>query len=512
MLDAAIEGLLALFTLKSIAFLLIGVAFGVSFGFLPGLGGIVAMALLLPFVFGVDPETAMCLLLGAHVATVYNSGITSILFGIPGASKAIALCFDGFPLSQQGQSVRALRATAFAAAIGGLAGVVFLVLAMPLLKTVMLSMEQPEYFILGLWALSLIAVFNEGHIFRGLAAAGLGVLLAYVGQDPISSTSRFTFDWLFLQDGISIPVAFIGLFAIPQMISLYQRGGSISGTARKVVKQQQTSKHQDIRNNKSLIAKSSLFGIFIGVMPGVGATLGNLASYGQTVRSTKNPDPPFREGNIKGVIAPATVLGANEGSELLPTISLGIPGGESSAILLSALIVLGVSPGPEMLTTYQSLVFSIIWIIVIAFIVTTITGYMTAPLYARMTTMSSDRLVPLVIVLCLIGAYSVNQRIEDVVLAVFLGITGYYLRKFHYSLSALAVGLVLGGLLERWLHISTEIYGPFFFVTRPLTLVLTIAVVATVVLPMIRNRGGGTPMSGGTAAPESESVEQGGVR
>lgn len=485
MFDAALNGLLALLTVQSLVYLLVGVAFGVCLGFLPGLGGIVAMALLLPFVFGLDPEPAMGLLLGAHVATVYNTGITSILFGIPGASKSLALCFDGYPLSQKGQSVRALRATAFSTAIGGVIGIVFLVVAMPLLKTVMLHLGQPEYFILGLWALSLIAVFNEGYVLRGLAAAGLGVLLAYVGRDPISSTTRFTFDWLFLLDGISIPVAFIGLFAIPQMISLYQRGGSISST-RDASRGGSRTKYRDIRNNKSLIARSSLFGIFIGAMPGVGATLGNLASYGQTARSTKNPDPPFGEGNIKGVLAPATVLGANEGSELLPTIALGIPGGESSAILLSALIVLGVSPGPNMLTENENLVYSIIWVIFIAFVITTIAGYFTAPLFARMTTMSSGRLVPLVIVLCLVGAYSVHQRIEDVIMAAALGAAGHFLRKYHYSLAALAVGLVLGGLLERWLHISIETFGPFFWLTRPLTLALTIAVAITIFYPIVK--------------------------
>lgn len=507
MFDAAMEGLYALLTLENVIYLLVGVLFGVGFGFLPGLGGIVAMALLLPFVFGLDPATAMCLLLGAHVATVYNTGITSILFGIPGASKSLALTFDGYPLSQKGQSIRALRATAFATAIGGLVGLVFLVAAMPLLKTVMLNLGQPEYFVLGVWALSLIAAFNDGYMARGLAAAGLGILLAYVGRDPISSTSRFTFDQLFLQDGISIPVAFIGLFAIPQMISLYQQGGTISGT-RQVTRRKEIQKFPDIRNNKQLIAKSSLFGIFIGVMPGVGATLGNLASYGQTARATRNPDPPFGQGNIKGVVAPATVLGANEGSELLPTITLGIPGGESSAILLSALIVLGVTPGPAMMTENQVLIYSIIWVVFFAFIITTLAGYFTAPLFARMTTMSSGRLVPLVIVLCLVGAFSVHQRIEDVLVATGLGIVGYYLRKFRFSLAALAVGLVLGGLLERWLHISAETYGPFFWVTRPTTLVFTIAVIGTLLLPSLRNRFGRTQMPDPINVPD---VEQSGV-
>lgn len=447
------------------------------------------MALLLPFVFNVDPASAMALLLGAHVATVYNTGITSILFGIPGASKTVSLTFDGYPMTQRGQGVRALRATAVSAVVGGFIGIGFLALAMPLLLLVMLKIAQPEYFVLGLWALTLIALFSEGNVFKGVASGGLGLLLSFIGVDPISSEPRYTFGSLHLYDGLDLAVVFIGLFAVSQMIDLYKGGKSISGKIEPIRDPEGDSFLSGFSvclHNKALLLRASLLGVFIGVMPGVGATLGGLASYGQAVQTTRNPEPKFGKGNVRGVIAPAATVGSNEGSELLPTLGLGIPGGESSAILLSALLTLGVPAGPTFMDEHADIYYSIIWVVVAAFVLASFAGYLTAPLFARITSVSPGKLVPMILIVCFAGAYAIQGHLFDVFVAAILGVVGYFLKRADYSLGAIAVGLVLGQLLERWLHVSIDAYGGWFLFTRPITLVLLILATISTGLTIFR--------------------------
>lgn len=485
MLEAAVDGLLALFTPESILFMLLGIAFGILIGFLPGVGGIVAMALLLPFIFGREPAAAMALLLGAHVATIYNDAITGILFNVPGAAKGIALCFDGYPMTQRGEGARALGIAATSSLLGGIVGVIFLIAVLPIVRAIMLALGPPEYFVMGLWGLSVIAVFAEGSVLKGLVSGGLGLLLAFVGQDPVTATARFTFGRLYLFDGIDFAVAAIGLFAISQMISLYTQGGSI--VKRNVVFHESSvwDGVRDVLRHPRVLTQSSLLGLFIGALPGIGATVGGIAAYGQAAQTSKHPEE-FGKGSVEGIIAPSATLGANEGGGLLPTLGFGIPGGESSAILLSAFIVLGIAPGQQMLTEGLALVFSMIWVIVIANIITTTAGLFTAPYFARLTTVPGNRLIPLVMAVCFAGVYAINRRIEDVIVCALFGAIGYGLKKYGYSVAALAIGLVLGPVLERYLHISVTLHGNLFWLTRPVALILLLFVIATVAWPFLR--------------------------
>lgn len=485
MLEAALKGLLALLTAQSLLFLVLGVLFGVLIGFLPGLGGVAAMVLLLPFIFGQDPAAVMALLLGAHVATIYNDGVTGILFNVPGASKGIALCFDGYPMTQKGQGQRALGAAAMASLVGGLSGVVFLIAILPLTRAIMLSLGPPEYFIMGLWGLSVIAVFSEGSVLKGLVAGGIGLLLAYVGQSPITATDRFTFGILYLHDGINFAVAAIGLFAISQMMVFYRKGGTAVSSKADMDGSTVWEGVRDVFRHKKLVLRSSLLGIFIGVLPGLGGDIGSIAAYGQAAATDKDPDS-YGKGNVGGVIAPATNLGANEGGGLLPTLGFGIPGGESMAILLSAFIVVGVVPGPQMLTTGLPLVFSMIWTIVFANILTTGIGLFTAPYFAKLTAMPTNLLVPFVLTVCFVGVYAINQNFTDVITAAVFGVFGYALRIHQYSLANIAIGFVLGTILERYLNISITLHGPLFFIERPVALCLLLVVIATVLWPFYR--------------------------
>ena len=487
MIEAAINGLLFLLTPTSIIFMCVGVAFGLLIGFLPGLGGIVAMALILPFTVGMDPAPAFAILLGAHVATVFGSSITGILFNVPGAAKSVASCFDGYPMTQKGEGARALGAAAMASLIGGIIGAIFLVLTLPAIRAVMLAVGPPEYFMMAIWGLSIIAMFSAGSIFKGLAAAGLGLLIAFIGMDPISGTPRFTFNSLYLFDGIDFPVAVIGLFAISQMISLYVKGGSIIQSSTTVAQGSVLAGVKDCWTHRWLVVRSAIMGVYIGALPGVGASVGGIAAYGQAVQTSKNPEE-FGTGRVEGVIAPDSTAAATEGGGLVPTLGFGIPGGESKAIILSAFLAMGIAPGQEMLTEHLDIVFSMVWIIVIANIMTTSIGLLIAGKLAKITSLPGNVLIPIILAICMGGAYAVNGKLTDVIVAVVFGLIGYYLKKYGYSRANMVIGMVLGLMVERYLHISVKLYGIAFFLTRPLTFILMLIVIWTIIYPFIKAR------------------------
>ena len=384
MFEAAWAGLAVMFSAQVAVFMLIGVVYGILVGITPGLGGIVALALLLPFTYGLDIVLTLTLLLSAHIATIWGSSVTSILFRVPGAAKSVSLVFDGYPMTQKGEASRALGASATAALLGGIIGAVFLAASIPIARPMMLALGPSEYLMLALWGLTIIATFSEGSLLKGLIAAALGVLVAFIGTDIVTSTPRFTFGSIYLLDGISFSVAVIGLFAVAEMMKMFVQGSSI---VERTVGQEVSSVWHGVRDafvHWGLVIRSSLLGFsWIGVLPGIGASVGGIAAYAQAVQTSKNPEK-FGKGAVEGVIAPDATIGANEGGGLLPTVALGIPGGEGMAILLVAFISAGVTPGPQMLTDRLDLVFTLVWIIVLANVLTSLLGLAISPYLARL--------------------------------------------------------------------------------------------------------------------------------
>ncbi len=486
MLDAALQGFVALGRPESILFTVIGIGYGIIVGILPGLGGIVAMALLLPFTWGMEFAPAMSLLIGAHIATIWGSSVTSILFRVPGAAKSVALIFDGYPMTQRGEASRALGASAMAALLGGVIGAVFLAVSVPIARPVMLALGPAEFLMLALWGLTVIATFSEGSLLKGLAAAALGLLTAFIGMDLVTATPRFTFGSVYLFDGISFPGAMIGLFAIAEMMKLIVKGDAL--VKRDVSKQTSSvwTGVLDTFEHWGLVVRSSLLGLWIGVLPGIGASVGGIAAYAQALRTSKHPET-FGKGNVEGVIAPDATLGANEGGGLLPTLALGIPGGEGMAILLIAFIGLGIVPGPQMMTDHLDLVFTLVWIVAIASILTAIVGLAIAPFLARVPSLDPNLIVPLVLSVCLVGAFADRHQVSDVIIAVFFGVVGYLMDKYHYSRATFVIGMVLAVMIERNLHISISLYGEWFIFKRPIALIMLIAILATTAWPFYRN-------------------------
>ncbi len=498
MFEAILAGLAALSTPQAILFMIIGVSYGLMVGILPGLGGIVAIALLLPFTYGHELAATLALLLGAHIATIWGGSVTSILFKVPGAAKSLALVFDGHPMTQQGHASRALGASATAALLGGLMGAIFLAFSIPIVRPLMLALGPSEYLMMALWGLTIIATFSEGSLLKGFVATSLGIMIAYVGMDPVSGTPRFWFGNVYLLDGISFPVAMIGLFAVAEMIKLYVKGGAIVDRVAGEEKSSVLDGVRDALQHWWLVLRSSLLGLWIGVLPGVGASVGGIAAYAQAAQMSKTPER-FGKGAVEGVIAPDATLGANEGGGLMPTLAFGIPGGESMAILLVAFLSMGIVPGPQMLTTELDLVFSMVWIIVIANLLTTLIGLAISSRLAKLPTLNPNVMIPLVLSVCFLGAFATRGLVEDVLVAALFGVIGYLLDKYSYSRANFVIGMVLADMIERNLHISMGLYGNLFVFTRPITLAMLMFIIFTTALPLIRQFRRQKTMSTGNA-------------
>jgi TctA family transporter len=498
MLEAIAAGLLSLATPQAITFMVIGVVYGLVVGILPGLGGIVALALLLPFTYGYELSATLALLLGAHIATIWGGSVTSILFNVPGAAKSLALVFDGHPMTQQGQASRALGASAMAALLGGIIGAVFLAISIPIVRPVMLALGPSEYLMLALWGLTIIATFSEGSLLKGLIATALGIMIAFVGMDPITGTPRFWFEIIYLLDGISFPVAMIGLFAVAEMMKLYVKGETMVNRIAGAEQSTVLDGVKDTFRHWWLVVRSSLLGLWIGVLPGVGASVGGIAAYAQAVQTSKTPER-FGKGAVEGVIAPDATLGANEGGGLMPTLAFGIPGGESMAILLVAFLSMGIVPGPQMLTSDLDLVFAMVWIIVIANVLTTLLGLSISGWLARLPMLNPNLMIPLVLSVCLFGAFATRGLVEDVVVAALFGVVGYYMDKYRYSRANFVIGMVLAEMIERNLHISLSLYGSDFLVTRPIALAMLVFIVITTALPFVRSRRRRQATTGGAS-------------
>lgn len=486
MLEAVGTGFMSLMTVQAMVFMTIGVVYGLMVGILPGLGGIVAMALLLPFTYGYDAVATLALLLGAHIATIWGSSVTSILFRVPGAAKSLALIFDGYPMTQRGEASRALGASAMAALMGGLVGAVFLAISIPIVRPIMLALGPAEYLVMALWGLTIIATFSEGSLPKGLIAAAAGVLVAFVGMDPVTGTPRFWFGSIFLLDGVSFPVAMIGMFAVAEMMKLFVKGGAIVQRDVGLEKSSVLDGIKDVFRHRWLVVRSSLLGVWIGVLPGIGASVGGIAAYAQAVQTSKDNEN-FGKGDVRGVIAPDATLGANEGGGLMPTLAFGIPGGESMAILLIAFIGIGIEPGPKMLTEGLDIVFAMMWIIVFANALTTGIGLVISPYLARLPALNPNIMIPLVLSVCFVGAFATRGQIEDVLVAAGFGVFGFFMERYHYSRANFVIGMVLAEMIERNLHISLTLYGDDFLLTRPVALAMFVFVILTTGMPFYRN-------------------------
>lgn len=496
------QGLLQLLQPGNVLLLLVATVIGVIIGILPGLGPVFALALFLPMTFSMHDASALIFMCALYASTVFGGGITSILLNVPGTPGSVATCFDGYPLARQGKAGLAITAVTVASVIGGLIGIAGLIFTAPALAQVSLLIGPSEYFMLALLGLSLVAIASKGDPLRGLAMGGFGLLLSFIGRDSVSGVLRFTFGSTNLQGGISFAPVAIGVFAIAQALVMAEEGGTISQDMAKVSGGIMEGIKAALRNWVTIV-RTAVIGLVIGIMPGIGISTSNFVAYLVEKRLAKNPET-FGTGDIRGVLAPESANKATVSGELVPAFALGIPGGASSALFLIAMAVHGIQPGANLFKSNGLLMSTVYWALLISYVPIFLIGVFGAKYMAQVTRIPNSILVPPIIILCVLGALSFANSINDVFIAILFGVIGYVLMKRKYPVACLVLGMILGPLMEsnfqRAMLLSHNSLS--IFVTRPLSLVFLVILVILLVGPGILGKFGKklhlAPMTKGT--------------
>jgi len=487
MLEAFATGLDQVLSIEVLLAVLAGVPLGLIFGIIPGLGGLTALALLLPIVYGMEPMTGLAFLLSTH-AVVYTGGsVTTILLGIPGSPPNAATLVDGHALNRRGAGGYALGAALMASGLGGLVGFVALVAMLPFLQAIVLSFGSPEIFFLALTGLTFVAVLGQGAMVKGLIAAGIGIVLAQIGYQRITGIPRFWMDIDYLLDGVRLVPLALGLFAVPEILALAVGGGrQITQSSARLARREVWRGATTVIRRWWLMASSSVIGIIVGIIPGIGGDTAPFIAYGYAKQTTRD-DEEWGNGAIGGVIAPESSNNAKEGGALVPTLALGIPGSAGMAVLLGAFLVLGIEPGPDFLSLHMDLAVGMAIVLAVANILAVVILMALVPSLTRIARLRPSLLVPVLLVLVIIGAYAINNSSVDVAATFVFGGLGMAMRAYGYSRPSLMLGFVLAPFVETYLFISLQAYGAWFFV-RPGTLILIGFMVASLAWPMLRDR------------------------
>lgn len=469
--------------------LVTGVFAGLVVGVVPGVGGLFAMALLIPMTYGMDPYAAFALLLGMGSVTTTSDTIPAILFGVPGSVGAAATVLDGHAMAKKGEAARAFGASYSASMIGGVFGALVLALAIPVMRPLVLYLKTPDFFAICAFGLSIVAILAGSQPLKGLAAAMLGMLASFVGIDQIAGVERWSFGQIYLWDGLPVSLVFLGLFGLPELASLLLRG-SIQGSAEKPSYAGMRQGILDTLREWPLVLRCSAIGSLLGAVPGIGIAVLDWIAYGHASRKPGS-GPKFGQGNVRGVIAPESANNAKEGGSLIPTIAFGVPGSASMSILLGAFVVHGLVPGPEMLGKNAAITVSMVLSVAVANIVGAVTCLMLTRQLARIAQVSASILVPLVVTFIVIGAYQTNMSAFDFLLVILVGAVGMAMKELNWPRSAFSLGFVLGPALENYFFLAYQISG-WSWLKQPLVLVLLGLAVAGVVrqtLSWIRARG-----------------------
>jgi len=479
------EGISTLCSMDAIAVILLGTTIGIVFGALPGLSGCVALAVMIPLSYGMKSTTAMFLFSSIIGSVVFGGSISAILINTPGTPQNAATCFDGFPLAQRGEGNKALAMSATASGLGAFFGIIVLFALMPVMRRVVLLFGPSETLMLILFGLIAVAFASKEHILKGLVAGGIGILISLLGYCGVFGCLRFTHGSEYLWDGIQLVPFFIGLFALSELMIMATKGGKIakkvtqpSGSVRDGIK--------EVFRHPVTFFRSSALGTLIGIIPGIGGSVATFVAYSVTVQSSDHPET-FGSGDVEGVIAPEASNNAKDGGAMVPALAFGIPGNPETAVLLGAFILHGIAPGPMLMREHMDVVWAILFGLLLSNILTSTVGLMLANQLVKLTFVNIRYIVPLVTVLCFVGAFSVRGNLWDVALVVVAGFFGYGMKKFGFPVICLVIGFVLGNLAELSFHHAVmTAYGRYtVFFTRPISLTIFIIVIIVLMLPFI---------------------------
>ncbi|GEA59636.1 tripartite tricarboxylate transporter permease [Vibrio comitans] len=480
MIEHLLNGLLTAFSPAVLPILIFGVVGGIVLGALPGLTATMGVAILLPFTFGMEPTAALVMLIGVYIGGIYGGSIAAILLKTPGTPASAATVLDGHTLAAKGQAARALSISAIASFVGGLISTIVLIAIAPLLANFALRFNAPEYFALALFGLTIIASVSAQNILKGLLAGTIGLLISTVGLDPISSVPRFTFGVMDLYSGINVIPVLIGLFALSEAINQIEK--ILKEKQAKVAKfDHKLLSKQDLKEMMPTAVKSGLMGTTIGSVPGAGADISAFVCYNEAKRSSKNPDE-FGKGSVRGLAAAEAGNNGVTGGSLVPLLTLGVPGDAVAAVLLGALIVQGLTPGPLLFAQNPEVVYGVFSSMLVANIVMLIVGLIGIRFFCRIIEVPKMLMIPIIIFLSVVGAYAINNSMFDVGIAIAFGILGFVLGKMDIPSSPILLAIILGPMAETNLRKALLMYDNSwsFLYERPIALAFILLAVFSV--------------------------------
>ncbi len=459
LLNTAWEAALIIAEPERLLFLAGGVLIGLALGVIPGLGGIVGMALLLPFTFDLDPYSAFALLLGMGSVTTTSDTIPAVLFGVPGTAGSAATILDGHPLARQGQAGRAFGAAYTASMIGGIFGALLLAVSIPILRPVMLTVGAPELLSFAFFGLCMVSVLSGSSPLRGMAAAGFGLMIDMIGQDPQTGTLRWTLDSLYLWSGMPLVPVTLGIFALPELADMMIERRSIAAKGKLNTRQGQWQGVRDTLKNWWLVIRVAFLGSTLGAVPGLGAAIIDWVAYGHAARTEKGAADTFGSGDIRGVLASEGANNAKEGGALVPTVAFGVPGSASMAILLGAFLIHGLVPGPDMLNKDLNVTYTIVWSVGLANILGAGLCFVFSDQLARIAVIRHSIIMPLILTVIMVGAFQARRNWGDLYTLMFFGLLGWSMKRLRWPRPPVILGVVLGGIVERYFNISVNRYS-----------------------------------------------------
>jgi len=474
----------------NLLFCFLGVFVGTLIGVLPGIGPVATMSILLPVTYGIPGTTAIIMLSGIYYGAYYGGSTTSILVNIPGEAASVITCIDGYQMALQGRAGPALGIAAFGSFIAGTLSILLLQAIAPFLVNVALKFGAPEYFSLMILGLVILTFLTEKSMVKSLLMAAVGVILGTVGLDSMTGTARFSFDIPEFLDGLGVVPMAMGLFGIAEIFSNLEKTIQRQLISTKITKLLPSFK--DWMDSKWAIARGSIIGFFLGILPGGGGVLASFASYAVEKMASKHPER-FSHGAIEGVAGPESANNAAAGGGYIPLLTLGIPVGAVQAILLGALMLHGITPGPMLLKEHPNLFWGVIASMYVGNVMLLVLNLPLIGLWVKILRIPYGVLFPLILFFCLIGAYAVNNSTTDISIMLFFGIAGYALRKLEYEPAPLILAFILSPIMEQALRQSLLVSKGSFkiFLVRPISvgcLILAMTVLILAVLPKIREK------------------------
>lgn len=469
----------------NLMYVFIGVFAGTIIGMLPGLGPISALALMIPITFNLNPATGLILMAGVYYGAIFGGSTSSILLNAPGVAGTVATSFDGYPMAQKGMAGKALAIAAYASFVGGTISVIGLMLVAPLLSKVAVSFGPPEYFALMVLGLTAVVSLSDKSLTKGMIAAIAGMMISIVGIDLQTGTERYTFGTLELLEGIDFLVVALGVFALAEVFIMLLRGGD-KEQKRNAIGSLKLSR-AEVKEIAAPVGRSSLLGFFTGVLPGAGATIGSFLGYSMEKRIAKDGDT-FGKGNIKGVAAPESANNAACGGSFVPLLTLGVPGSGTTAVLLGALLVMGVTPGPLMLEQRPDVFWGVIASMYIGNIFLLVLNLPLIPYIARILDAPRPLLLSLILIFCMVGVYGLSFSSFDLVLLLVFGLIGLVMRLHGFPAAPMILGLILGALMEESMRRALQISGGEWtiFLEKPISISLLAIALLSLTFPLIK--------------------------